>query len=172
MGRSYTPEDAEEAVRRLRSVKDDPFLACDIIAGFPGETPEDFEKTLTLCGRLDFAWIHAFPYSPRPGTPAWYFKAPVPEREAGHRVGALTSLARRGRAAYIKRWQGRETEALIQKNPSVLQGFSAGVSDNYLRLLISGAGTPPGSLIRCRILQGEPKARLGPHFDVFAEKIR
>jgi threonylcarbamoyladenosine tRNA methylthiotransferase MtaB len=171
MGRSYRPEEAEEAVRRLRSVKDDPFLACDIIAGFPGETPEDFEKTLALCGRLDFAWIHAFPYSPRPGTPAWRFKAPVPEREAGRRVGALTGLARRGRAAYIKRWRGRETEALIQKKSPALPGFSAGLSDNYLRLLIDGAGAPPGSLIRCRILEGGSEVLSQANFDVLAEKI-
>jgi threonylcarbamoyladenosine tRNA methylthiotransferase MtaB len=171
MGRSYRPEDAEEAVRRLRAVKDDPCLACDIIAGFPGETPEDFEKTLALCGRLDFAWIHAFPYSPRPGTAAWHFKAPVPEREAGRRVRELTGLARRGRAAYIKRWQGRETEAVIQKNDALPPGFSAGVSDNYLRLLIDDSGTPPGGLVRCRILPGGPEALLGSLFDVFAEKI-
>ncbi|MDR2110229.1 MAG: tRNA (N(6)-L-threonylcarbamoyladenosine(37)-C(2))-methylthiotransferase MtaB [Spirochaetaceae bacterium] len=170
MGRSYGPPEAEEAVRRFRAVKDDPFLACDIIAGFPGETPEDFEKTLALCGRLDFAWIHAFPYSPRPGTPAWHFKAPVPQGEAGRRVGELTALARRGRAAYIKRWRGRETEAVIQKNPSVPPGFSSGVSDNYLRLLISGAGDPPGSLVRCRISPGEPDVPPGARFDAWAEK--
>jgi threonylcarbamoyladenosine tRNA methylthiotransferase MtaB len=62
MGRVYAAGDVEAAAALLRSVKDDPFLACDIIAGFPGETENDFIQTFSLCERTGFAWIHAFPF--------------------------------------------------------------------------------------------------------------
>jgi threonylcarbamoyladenosine tRNA methylthiotransferase MtaB len=98
MGRPYTPADVEAWVSRLRALRDDPFLACDIITGFPGESPGEFEKTYDLCRRLDFAGIHAFPYSKRPGTAAYHWRD-VPGGEAVKRVAALTRLARTNRAA-------------------------------------------------------------------------
>jgi threonylcarbamoyladenosine tRNA methylthiotransferase MtaB len=61
MRRWYTPEDIEAAVEKLRAHKGDPFLACDMITGFPGETEGEFDKTYALCERAGFAWIHAFP---------------------------------------------------------------------------------------------------------------
>jgi threonylcarbamoyladenosine tRNA methylthiotransferase MtaB len=157
MRRPYSPDDVEQAVRRLRELRDDPFLACDIITGFPGETADDFEQTLELCRRLDFAWIHAFPFSKRPGTEAWHFRQTVPEREAVARVEALLDLARQGRAAYIERWQGRVVEAVVQGDGAL--------TENYLKLALpqSEAQSTPGSLIRCRI--DGAFSPPDPHFD-------
>ncbi|GHU84080.1 tRNA (N(6)-L-threonylcarbamoyladenosine(37)-C(2))-methylthiotransferase MtaB [Spirochaetia bacterium] len=112
MGRWYTPDAIETAIRELRARKDDPFLACDMITGFPGETAADFEQTRALCERAGFAWIHAFPYSPRPGTAAPAFTGRVSEAAAVSRVDTLLALARQGRAAYIRRWLGKTVEAL------------------------------------------------------------
>ena len=154
MGRSYNAQTVEKAAALLRSAKVDPFLACDIIAGFPGETNADFEETLELCKKLDFAWIHAFPYSKRPGTPACSFPGAVRESEITRRVQILTNLARQGRADYVRRWLGREVDVLIEKgNPC------RGVSENYLKLFVRYKGEkapPPGSVLRCKILDEEP----------------
>ena len=114
MRRSYTPELVETAIRRLRELRGDPFLACDIIVGFPGEAPADFAETCELCRRYRFAWIHAFPFSRRPGTEAWGFPDRVPEREAAGRVESLSSLARQGRAAYMGAWAGKTVEAIVE----------------------------------------------------------
>ncbi|MDR2258060.1 MAG: radical SAM protein [Treponema sp.] len=155
MGRVYGPEDVERGIQLLRSVKEDPFLACDMITGFPGETGAEFEKTAALCERAGFAWIHAFPYSRRPGTAAWNFGNPVPEREAVRRVGVLTDMARRGRREYTDRWLGRETGVIILGNHKKNTRRVQGLSDNYLRLLVRlpPGGTPPpaGAVLRCRI---------------------
>jgi threonylcarbamoyladenosine tRNA methylthiotransferase MtaB len=113
MGRPCPPEAILEGAARLRAVKDDPFLACDIITGFPGETAADFALTRELCRRAGFAGIHAFPFSPRPGTAAWNLRPRVSEREAGERVRTLLEDARLARRAYLARWQGREVEAVI-----------------------------------------------------------
>ncbi|MCL2070310.1 MAG: tRNA (N(6)-L-threonylcarbamoyladenosine(37)-C(2))-methylthiotransferase MtaB [Treponema sp.] len=153
MGRNYTPSQIEQGIKRLRSVKDDPFLACDLIAGFPGESPAAFEETFAFCREAGFAWIHAFPFSRRPGTPAANFPQRVNEKEARRRVDLLTELARLGRAAYTRRWQGREVEAIVESGSS--DGFVTALSENYLKLRISYDGNEaapaPGSLIRCKV---------------------
>jgi threonylcarbamoyladenosine tRNA methylthiotransferase MtaB len=169
MRRPYGPEEVAEAAALLRSVREDPFLGCDIIAGFPGETKEAFGETYALCREIGFAWIHPFPYSPRPGTEAWGFTGGVPPGETALRVQALLALAREGRGAYIGRWVGKSLEALIQAQKKKNSGYLSAVSDNYLRLMIRGkGGTPPGGEIRCRIsasCHGESG------FDAAAEQI-
>ncbi|MFQ3547474.1 MAG: hypothetical protein SNJ56_03980, partial [Termitinemataceae bacterium] len=99
----------------LRSAKEDPFIACDIITGFPGERQEDFEATYQLCQELDFAWIHAFPFSPRPGTEAYTLDGKVSEAEAGRRLDRLVHLAQAGKAAYINRWIGKSVRAVVEQ---------------------------------------------------------
>ena len=180
MGRRYMPEDIEKTVTLLRSVREDPFLACDIIAGFPGETEREFEQTRELCERIDFAWIHAFPYSRRPGTAAYHFSGKPGEKDAARRTGLLTDLARKGRRDYLGRWEGKEVEAIVEKGNGTPKCFVPGVSENYLRLHIAYGGDPapaPGSLILCRICRNEvlrngvPR-NPGRRIDALAEKIR
>jgi threonylcarbamoyladenosine tRNA methylthiotransferase MtaB len=171
MRRNYGPEEVETAVRRLRSLREDPFLACDIIAGFPGETPGEFARTYELCRRIGFAWIHAFPYSRRPGTEAWNFKDSVPEREAVSRVESLINAARQEKAVYISRWAGKTVEAIVESSSG--DTVSTAVSENYLQLkipLMKGQGLLPGTIIRCRIQ--EPLDPADPHFDAVAEFSR
>jgi threonylcarbamoyladenosine tRNA methylthiotransferase MtaB len=159
MGRTYSPETVEEGAALLRSVKGDPFFACDIITGFPGETGEEFDRTYELCRRIGFSWIHAFPYSPRPGTAAYHFTGPVSEREAILRVKALTDLARQGRRDYIQRWIGKKVDAIIEgtaldNGASKTSPYTAALSDNYLRLLLPAGERPlprPGKVVPCRI---------------------
>jgi threonylcarbamoyladenosine tRNA methylthiotransferase MtaB len=153
MGRSYNRETLENAVSLLRSVKDDPFIACDIIAGFPGETADEFSKTLEFCGRMNFAWIHVFPYSKRSGTEAWAFADNIKEAEVTERVKILGDLARRGRAAYTRRWLGREVDVLVEKGSLK---SCRGISENYLKLLINYNGKktpPPGTVLKCRLVE-------------------
>ena len=166
MGRNYNFETIENAAAMLRYAKDDPFLACDIIAGFPGETKEEFEKTRELCKKTDFAWIHVFPYSKRPGTPACSFPETVNETEKTQRVQILTSLARQGRADYLRRWLGREVSVLVEKGNFSKSGCG-GTSDNYLKILVrhNGQAPSPGSVLQCRLTNEYP----GGDFDAAAD---
>ncbi|MDR2785664.1 MAG: tRNA (N(6)-L-threonylcarbamoyladenosine(37)-C(2))-methylthiotransferase MtaB [Treponema sp.] len=170
MGRRYTPEEIEKNIAALRERKGDPFLACDIIAGFPGETRDEFEETRLLCERTGFAWIHAFPYSKRPGTAAAAFRNPVSEREAATRVECLGALASSSRAAYVSRWLDKTVEAIPEKPEAAPPGFSAAVSENYLRLLIPHQGGPPpaGKPLFCRIAPLKDKTG---RFDALGECV-
>jgi len=154
MGRTYSPDDIREKTALLRMARNDPFLACDIIAGFPGETKDEFMKTFAFCEEMNFAWIHAFPFSPRPGTAAFGFSGRVSEKEKTARVERLRELAARGRQEYIRRWEGKEVEAVVERGDDLAEGLAAGVSENYLKIRVNYGNAPrpsPGSLIRCRI---------------------
>lgn len=173
MGRCYNAQTAEKAVNLLRSAKCDPFLACDIIAGFPGETEEEFKKTYEFCKKNDFAWIHVFPYSKRQGTPAFSYKNTIHDREISERVQRLTGLARQGRADYVKRWLGREVDILTENTNRKENGNFAntcyGTSENYLKLAVKTKSSPPfpGTLLRCKLIeQGTFK-----DFDAIAHEV-
>lgn len=148
MARRYNAAQVEKAAELLRSVKDDPFLACDIISGFPGESAGEFEKTYDLCGRVGFSWIHAFPYSPRPGTAAFSFTDRVSEGEAVKRVEKLLDLARKGRRDYIGRWKGRPLRAIAEGKAKRSGASLSCLSDNYLRLAVKSSDISPASLPR------------------------
>jgi len=146
----------ERAIKMLRSAKENPFLACDIITGFPGETGDEFAKTLAFCEETRFAWIHAFPYSKRPSTAAFSFGDPVRDIDKTRRVQTLGELALRGRRTYVQTWLGKELSAVVEKDKPAKAGQTLpqnqcrAVSENYLKLLVNCNGeTPPGSSIRC-----------------------
>jgi MiaB/RimO family radical SAM methylthiotransferase len=150
MGRAYHAQTVEQGAALLRSVKDNPFLACDIIAGFPGETETEFNQTFALCEKIGFAWIHVFPYSKRPGTAAFSLKNPVCERDTMRRVEALTALALRGRRDYAQDWLGHELSAIVEKGKPDSEGHRRVVAENYLKLLVNcSEAYSPGSSLRC-----------------------
>jgi len=168
MGRPYTPEDIERIVTLLREIREDPFIACDIIAGFPGESPGEFEKTYQFCEKAGFAWIHVFPFSPRPGTAAYNFPEKPSEKDTAQRVELLMELARKGRREYISRWEGKEVEAVVEAGDAVAKACVPGVSENYLKLCINCGDQPlpaPGSLVFCRIIGEQGR------FDAAAELL-
>ena len=189
MGRTYTAEDVKKAIAQIRSVRRDPFLACDIIAAFPGETEKDFEETFLFCREAGFAWIHAFPFSPRPGTAAFDLGGRVNAKTAVTRVGKLSDLARKGRRDYISRWEGKEVEAIVESSKNKASSCQKGpnreessasvpaVSENYLRLLVNCTDNSipaPGSLVQCRILRAADSMvdnTAGGRFDALAERI-
>ena len=155
MGRGYDSQTAERAAALLRCAKADPFLACDIITGFPGETHAEFKETLAMCERIGFAWIHVFPYSKRQGTAAFSYTGAVHEADVTERVQQLTALAKKGRAEYVRRWLGCEVEVLLETDSkSQSSGYSRGVSENYLKVLVKteGAMPLPGTMMKCRLL--------------------
>ncbi|MDR0636905.1 MAG: tRNA (N(6)-L-threonylcarbamoyladenosine(37)-C(2))-methylthiotransferase MtaB [Treponema sp.] len=173
MARPYQAQAIEDGIALLRSIKTDPFLACDIITGFPGETDTAFEETWSLCRRVGFAWIHAFPYSPRPGTMAYSFTGHVSERVASARVERLLTLAREGRRAYTNRWLGKTVEAVVEAHED--SRMASAVSENYLKLRIPrNTETPlkPGVLIRCRLSSlPESEKKNDANFDALAQAL-
>jgi threonylcarbamoyladenosine tRNA methylthiotransferase MtaB len=153
MNRRYRRKTVIEAVEGLRSSKGEPFLAADIIAGFPTEGPEDFQQTVELIRELSFSALHVFPYSPREGTPAAEMASRVSDREKRRRVRSLLALSEELVETYRASWMGRDVRAVVE-GKIASDGTARGLSENYLKLLIHGipAGkVESGMLVRCRI---------------------
>lgn len=115
MGRPYTHEQVKKAVDKIRLVKPDAFIACDIIVGFAGETEEDFQLTKELCTSCNFSYIHVFPFSPRPGTKGYIMKPVVPQAIATKRVQELSLIAENNKKSFITSQINKELLAIVEK---------------------------------------------------------
>ena len=134
IGRKYSISHVEYIIKTLREIKDDPFIACDVIAGLPGETDEDAAITYRFLEDNDFSAMHVFPYSPREGTPLYGSKLFVEERIRDERAAALRLLSNRHERQYIERQKGKKCEIIAEKN-------GCGTTGNYLKAaLVSESG--------------------------------
>lgn len=124
-------------------------ITTDLIVGFPGETPEQFEETIAFASRAGFAHLHVFPYSARQGTAAARFSAPVAGPERQRRSRELNALdARLGKAVRAE-FLGQTRQVLWEHGePGVAGGLWSGLTDNYLRVV---APAPVGADLHNRI---------------------
>ena len=170
MNRAASPSCVENVLDELRKARENPFIACDIIAGFPTETEKDFEDSYTLCEKANFAWIHVFPFSLRPGTEALKLKPRVSEKIIKERVAVLNRLAKKSRVNYVKNCIGMDLEALMEAGGRKKPGYLAAVSENYLKLLLPASDKlpAPGSLIQCHIVEPILDDK---NIDAYAERL-
>ena len=154
MRRRYTAAEYRAAVEYALARVPALGLGADVIAGFPGETDEDFEETLRLVRDYPFSNLHVFPYSERPGTPAATMPGAVPVRVRRERARALVALGEEKRAAFAASFAGREADVLVERvDPD---GTASGWSGEYLRVRIPGrAPADAGALLRVRIARAE-----------------
>ena len=114
MKRPYKIEAVYRAVELLKKAKVNPFLACDIIAGFPGETDEDFNLTLKMLVDCGFTFVHAFPFGPRPGTEAYSMRPMVPNYVTDSRITALEEFNKKSKTDYINSFIGKNLPAVCE----------------------------------------------------------
>ncbi len=113
MKRRHLRDDAIAFCEEAKRLRPEMTFGADIIAGFPTETPEMFENSLRLVGECDLTWLHVFPYSPRPGTPA----ARMPQvdgRAIKARAAALRDLGEARVAQHLAQQQGQSHKVLME----------------------------------------------------------
>ncbi len=125
MAREYTREFYLERVRRIRDLLPDATISTDAIAGFPGETEEDFLETLSLYEEVGYDMSYMFIYSEREGTPAALHFEDVSREMKVERLGRLANLQKEISLERNRRWVGREVEVLI-KGRAEERGFVQG----------------------------------------------
>jgi threonylcarbamoyladenosine tRNA methylthiotransferase MtaB len=128
MRRPYRARDVAAVVERLAAAAPGICLGADVITGFPGETEPDHRATVALVDALPFAYLHVFPFSPRPGTAAASMRPRVPERIARERAAELRELSRRRWAAFVDAQRGRVLEVAVER---VAGGHARGTARNY-----------------------------------------
>jgi tRNA-2-methylthio-N6-dimethylallyladenosine synthase len=139
MLRRYTREGFLACVDRLRSAIPNLALTTDIIVGFPGETDEDFEETITAVQEIGFDDAFTFKFSPRDGTPATRLppELEVPDHVASDRLERLIATVREGSRARNLAMLGRRTEILVEKEAR-RGGMLQGRTRDHRTVLIPG----------------------------------
>ncbi len=156
MKRLYSREKYLEIMERIREAIPEIHFSTDIIVGFPGESEEDFQQSLSLIEAVRYGSLFAFKYSPRPGTAALKIGAPVDDAIATERLTRLFALHERIKQERLRSYQGRILPVLVEgpskHDPAMLSGRT---DDNYVVNFVADPATPLGSMLGVRIDQAQ-----------------
>lgn len=143
MNRRYTTDEYYEKVKLILSYFPDAGITTDIISGFPGETDEDFEKTLAFAEKCGFSKIHAFPYSPREGTKAASLSN-LPERSVrNERAKKLIKLSEKLNRKFTEQQNGKTRPVYIER---IENSTAYGYTDNYLYVSVPAENLKVGDV--------------------------
>jgi tRNA-2-methylthio-N6-dimethylallyladenosine synthase len=124
MRRGYTRSEYLEKIEAIKSSKKDIAITGDMIVGFPGETEDDFNETMSLAAEVEYDGLYIFKYSPRPRTPAAAYADSIPEEVKTERFMKLQELQDRIQRRRYERYLGRTVEVLVE-------GVSSRSSSDY-----------------------------------------
>jgi threonylcarbamoyladenosine tRNA methylthiotransferase MtaB len=161
MNRQYGRDDFLRMVDRVCAAFDRPALTTDVIAGFPGETDEEFCRTLEVVDYSRFIHVHAFPYSPRPGTAAARWTAgAVRGPVVNERIGLLARRGEQHSLEFRRQFVGEVVELLVEHDEHGSRS-PHGRCERYFDVQFDQPGARPGDFIRVRIDEATPRRTHG-----------
>jgi threonylcarbamoyladenosine tRNA methylthiotransferase MtaB len=143
MRRPYSRQYYAELSECIRSKMPDAAIGADVMVGFPGETDAEFSETFQLIEDSPLTYLHVFPYSSRPGTPAAELRDQVPAHVASFRAKALRQLIARKHAAFAAGMIGKTVEVLVLQT-------GEGLTSNFLRVRLPES-LPVNEWVRLRL---------------------
>ncbi len=149
MNRHYSCEDYAALLDRVHELIPDAAVGLDIIAGFPGETDEQFESTVAFLKELNFSHLHVFPFSRRQGTPAAQMGGQLPGDVIKERAARLREVGDEKNLRYRSSFIGRSLELVIEGGSKA--GLQKGLAENYLSVWISADGYGQGQVVAARV---------------------
>jgi len=161
MRRPYNSGIYRALIEKLARAIPDLGLGTDLIAGFPGETGDEFEETVRLVEALPFSYLHVFAYSDRSGTEAARLGGHVPARAVTERSRRLRALGRAKSLAFRSRLLGTVREVLVLGARDRARGRLGGLTDNYVAVTFDGPGALGGRMARVRVTGVHPTATEG-----------
>ena len=161
MNRTYTIAEYDAVLGRLRAAIPGLAVSTDIIVGFPGETEDDYQRTVDYMKQVRFDSAFLFKYSARPDTRAFRWEETVSEEEKGRRLTALIEMQHGISGEIHDALIGREVEVLVEgpgrRDPGQLYGKSA----HFKTVVFADDGSPPGTLRRVRVIGATPVTLIG-----------
>ncbi|HKM29165.1 MAG TPA: tRNA (N(6)-L-threonylcarbamoyladenosine(37)-C(2))-methylthiotransferase MtaB [Bacilli bacterium] len=148
MNRKYDISYFREKIAKIRAYFPDINITTDCLAGFNGETNEDFIATKDFIAEMNFGEMHVFPFSPRPKTKAYALDNPIDAVTKKNRVDELLALNQSQALAYRKRFVGQVLAVIVEKNE---QGLAFGHSSNYLEIEFPDETAKPNDLVLVKI---------------------
>ena len=137
MNRRYKVEDYLEQIEKINKLFELPFLGSDVIAGFVGETQEDFETTLKNLEKSGLTAIHTFPYSIRKGTQAEKMQGHLPDKVKEERASAIKKISAQKTKEFLEKNVGTVHNVLVEKHLDKHLNVLKGMSENYITVLLN-----------------------------------
>ncbi len=150
MNRRYPVAAFARAVQQSHDALPQVAIGCDILSGFPGEDKAAHENTRQLLAGLPVTYLHVFPFSRRPGTPAASMKEQVPKHIKEERVRQLRDLGHEKKLEFYRRHVGTTRQVLVErrnKKTGLLKGFS----ENYIPVQFQGSASLAGQVVAIQI---------------------
>ena len=136
MNRPYGQKDFRNRIQAIHRALPDAAIGADVMIGFPGETDQAYQNTLSFIESLPISYLHVFPFSPRKGTPAYSFSDRVPPEIVKKRCREARALGKQKKMAFLEKHVQKELEVLVESTPDVKTGRLKGVTSNYIKVLL------------------------------------
>lgn len=151
MCRPYDRQTFARVIERLAARIPDCAIGVDVLVGFPGETEAAFARTYDLIASLPVTYLHVFPFSPRPGTPAAKFPGRIAPEVLKQRCARMRRLGRDKRGAFYRRFVGQQVQVLVEGTRDRASGGLKGVSDHYLSVHFDGIDDLMNRMVRVTV---------------------
>lgn len=151
MRRRYDKNVYREAVNRIRGIMPDASITADVMAGFPAESEAEFRESYEFCREMEFAALHVFAYSPRPGTAAAGMAGQVKEGVKRQRSLQMLALAAESAERFARKFTGQVRAVLWENEVSPGSDVYSGLTDNYIRVYAESAADLTGTISRTRL---------------------
>jgi len=161
MARTYTRDEYLEKIAMLRKARREISLTTDLIVGFPGETENDFEETLSLLDVAQYDGAFSFKYSPRPNTPSLKMQDVIPEEEKSRRLAVLIEKQREIQRARNERLIGRTFEVMVEGKSRKEHQWSGHTSSNKVMNFTSRAQESLGDYVQVKVVAVTPNSLVG-----------
>jgi tRNA-2-methylthio-N6-dimethylallyladenosine synthase len=161
MKRGYTREEFIAKINKLKAVRPDITIGSDFIVGFPGETAQDFEDTISLVGEIDFDHSFSFIYSPRPGTPAVKLHNNTTEDEKKERLKILQDRLAVLQHAHSEKMLGTVQRVLVEGTSKKRDHELKGRTENYRVVNFAGSADLIGQFVDLKIVDIQPNSLRG-----------
>jgi threonylcarbamoyladenosine tRNA methylthiotransferase MtaB len=161
MGRNLKIEDYKQILSCLREKSSQASLGADIIAGFPGEDEDDFQKTYSFLEHSPLTYFHVFAYSPRPGTAAALWQQ-TGSKVTRQRAALLRDLSKRKNTGFRQLFLGKECQAVVIKKENSRTRI---LTSNYIKVFVPSCAQQEKDEVRVRITEVDSRETTGQVID-------
>jgi threonylcarbamoyladenosine tRNA methylthiotransferase MtaB len=151
MNRHYNPDFYRDLVLEATQRIPDLAVGADVLVGFPGETDACFQNSYRLIESLPIAYLHVFPYSPRPTTPAATMSARVSPSVIRQRCALLRELDQAKRLTFLRRFLGEMRQVLVENRRDEASSMQCGFTDNYLPVLVQASASLENQVVMAKL---------------------
>jgi threonylcarbamoyladenosine tRNA methylthiotransferase MtaB len=160
MHRPYSRDLFRQQVMAIHSRMPQAAVGADVLVGFPGENDHTFANTARLLEELPLSYLHVFPFSRRPGTPACDYPNQVDTKIIKQRTARIRAIGRKKKQAFLGKAVGQRANVLVETRRDAATGHLIGLTANYQRVIVEGPARHMNTIVPTLIESVQPNGNL------------